>query len=64
MADKNDIVKKLSELLKKSEELQKDLKQLSEVILYSCSGGQKRLYRRDQKAEPCCKYYQSGKEGR
>jgi uncharacterized membrane protein len=35
MADKNEIIKKLNELLKKSEDLQKDLKQLNEVILYS-----------------------------
>jgi uncharacterized membrane protein len=35
MADKNDIIKKLNELLKKSEDLQKDLRQLNEVILYS-----------------------------
>jgi uncharacterized membrane protein len=35
MADKNDILKKLNELLKKSEELQNDLRQLNQVILYS-----------------------------
>lgn len=35
MANKQEIVTKLNELLKKSDDFQKDLKQLSDVILYS-----------------------------